>query len=63
MIALQQNVANCQNTLKGLTLRWRIFPQDVLMGQMCMTDAGTTQSPRLDRMKLARDRTILVILL
>ena len=27
MIALHQNVANCQNTLTVLTLRWRIFPQ------------------------------------
>ena len=43
MIALHQNVANCQNTLTALTQRWRIFPQDVWMGQMCMTDAGTTQ--------------------
>ena len=43
MIALHQNVANCQNTLTVLTERWRIFPQDILMGQMCMTDAGTTQ--------------------
>ena len=29
MIALHQNVANCQNTLTVLTLRWRIFPQDI----------------------------------
>ena len=29
MIALNQNVANCQNTLTVLTLRWRIFPQDI----------------------------------
>ena len=43
MIALHQNVANCQNTLTVLTQRWRIFPQDIWMGQMCMTDAGTTQ--------------------
>ena len=28
MIALHQNVANCQNTLTVLTLRWRIFPQE-----------------------------------
>ena len=41
MIALDQNVANCQNTLTVLTLRWRIF--DIWMGQMCMTDADTTQ--------------------
>ena len=43
MIALHQNVANCQNTLTVLTPRWRILVQDVWMGQMCMTDAGTTQ--------------------
>ena len=29
MVALQQNVANCQNTLTALTLGWRIFLQDV----------------------------------
>ena len=40
MIALHHNVAN---TLTVLTLRWRIFPQDVRMGQMCMSDVGTTQ--------------------
>ena len=39
MIALHQNVANCQNTLTMLTLRWRILFQDVWMGP----DAGTTQ--------------------
>ena len=43
MIALHQNVANCQNTLTELTLRWRILLQNVWMGQMCMTDVGTTQ--------------------
>ena len=43
MNALHQNVANCQSTLTVLTQRWRIFPQDIWMGQMCMTDAGTTQ--------------------
>ena len=74
MIALHQNVANCQNTLTVLTLRWMIFPQDIRMGQMCMTDAGTTQDnfilpappvgglpisqDWLDRMKLVRYRTI-----
>ena len=77
MIALHQNVANCQNTLTVLTQRWRVFPQDIWMGQMCMTDAGTTQDyfilpappvgglpisqDWLDRMKLVRDRTIPVI--
>ena len=78
MIALHQNVANCQNILTALTLRWRIFPQDVWMGQMCMTDVGTTQDnfilpappvgglptsqDRLDKMKLVYDCTIPVIL-
>ena len=73
MIALHQNVANCQNTL-----RWRIFPQDVWMGQMCMTDAGTPQDyfilpappvgglpisqDWLDRMKLVRNCSIPIIL-
>ena len=77
MIALNQNVANCQNTLTVLTLRWRIIPQDVWIGQMCMTDAGTSQDnfilpalsvgglpisqDWLDKMKLVRDRTILII--
>ena len=32
--ALHQNVSNCPNTLTVLTLRWRIFPQDIWMGQM-----------------------------
>ena len=41
--ALHQNVANCQNTLTVLTLRWRIHLQDVRIGEMCMTDASTTQ--------------------
>ena len=36
MIALHQNVANCQNTLTVLTLRRRIFLQDVWVSQMCM---------------------------
>ena len=74
MIALHQNVTNCQNTLTVLTFRWRIFPQNIRIGQICMTDAGTTQDnfillalpvgglpisqDRLDRMKLVRDRTI-----
>ena len=78
MIALHQNVPNCQNTLTVLTQRWRIFPQDIWMGQMCMTDAGTTQDnfilpappvgglpisqDWLNRMKLVRDRTIPIIL-
>ena len=78
MIALHQNVANCQNTLTALTQRWRIFPQDVWMGQTCMTDAGTTQDyfilpappvgglpisqDWLDRMKLVHDRTVPIIL-
>ena len=75
---LSWNVANCQSTLTVLTQRWRIFPQDVWMGQMCMTNAGTTQDyfilpappvgglpisqDWLDRMKLVRNCTILVIL-
>ena len=42
-LALHQNVANCQNTLTMLTLRWRILLQDVWMCQMSITDAGTTQ--------------------
>ena len=74
MIALHQNVANCQNTLTVLTLRWRIFLQGVCLGQVCMTDAGTTQTnfnlpalpvgclpisqDWLDRMKLVRNFTI-----
>ena len=78
MIALHQNVANWQNTLTALTQRWRIFPQDIWMGQMCMTDAGTTQDnfilpappvgglpisqDWLDIMKFVRDRTIPIIL-
>ena len=72
MIALHQNVANCQNKLTVLTLRWIIFPQDIWMGQMCMTNVGTTQDFILPappvgrqptpRMKLVRDRTIPVIL-
>ena len=66
MIALHQNVANCQNTLTVLTQRWRIFPQDIWMGQMCMTDTPVGGLPIsqewLDRMKLVRDRTIPVIL-
>ena len=41
--ALHQNVANCQNTLTVLTLRWGIFAQDIWIGQMWITDAGTTQ--------------------
>ena len=77
MIALHQNVANCPNTLTVLTQRWRIFPQDIWMGQMCMTDAGTTQDyfilpappvgglpvsqDRLHRMKLVCDRTTPII--
>ena len=55
-----------------------IFPQDIWMGQMCMTDAGTTQDyfilpalpvgelpisqDWLDRMKLVHDRTVPIIL-
>ena len=78
IIALHQNVANCQSTLTVLTQRWRIFPQDVWMGQMCMTDAGTTQDyfilpappvgglpisqDWLDRMKLVHDRAVPIIL-
>ena len=78
IVALHQNVPNCQNILTVLTQRWRIFPQDIWMGQMCMTDAGTTQhnfilpAPPIgglpisqdwfDRMKLVRDRTISVSL-
>ena len=77
-IALHQNVLYCQNTLTVLTLRWRIFPQDIWMGQMCMTDADTTQDnfilpappvgglpiyqDRRDRMKLVCDGTIPIIL-
>ena len=43
MIALHENVPNCQNTLTVLTQRWRIFHQYIWMDQMCMTGAGTTQ--------------------
>ena len=43
IIARHQNVTNCQNTLIMHTLRWRIFLQNVWMGQICMTDAGTIQ--------------------
>ena len=55
-----------------------IFPQNIRMGQMCMTDAGTTQDnfilpaqlvgglpvsqDPLDILKLVRDRTIPIIL-
>ena len=76
-LALHQNVANCQNTLTMLTLRWWIVPQDIWLGQMCMTDASTTQDnfilpappvgglpisqDCLDRMKLVRDRTIAIL--
>ena len=72
------SILQCILTLTVLTLRWRIFPQDIWMGQMCMTDAGTTQynvilpalpvgglpisQDWLDRMKLVRDRTIPIIL-
>ena len=78
MIALHQNVANCQNTLTVLPQRWKIFLQDIWMGQMRMTDAGTTQDnfillappvgglpisqDWLDRMKLVQDRTVPIIL-
>ena len=78
MIALHQNVVNCQNTLIVLTLRWRIFAQDVWMSLMCLTNTGTTQDyfilpappvgglpisqDRLDRMKLVHDHTIPIIL-
>ena len=77
MIALHQNVANCQNILTVLTLR-RIFLQDVWMSQMRMTNADTTQDnfilpappvgrlqisqDWLDRMKFVRERTIAIIL-
>ena len=43
MTALHQNVSNCQNTLTVLTLRWRIFLHVVMMRQMYVTEAGTTQ--------------------
>ena len=78
MITLHQNVAKCQNTLTVLTQKWMIFLQDIWMGQMRMTDAGTTQDnfilpappvgrlpisqDWLDRMKLTRNRTISIIL-
>ena len=78
MTALHQNLANCQNTLTMLTLSCRNPLQDIWMGQMCMTDAGTTQDnfilpappvgglpisqDRLYRMKLVRDSTIPIIL-
>ena len=78
MIALHQNVANCQNTLTVLTQRWRIFPQDIWMGQLCMTDASTTQDnfifpappvgglpifqDQLNITKLVRNHTIPIIL-
>ena len=29
ILALHQNVSHCQNTQTVLTLRWRIFAQDV----------------------------------
>ena len=73
-----QNVANCQNTLTVVAVRWRILLQDVRMRQMMMTDAGTTQDnvilpappvgglpishDWLDRMKLVRNRIILFTL-
>ena len=78
MIALHQNMSHRQNTLTVLTLRWRIFARDMWRGQMCMTDAGTTQDyfilpalpvgglpisqDMLDRMKRASERTIPIIL-
>ena len=34
IITLHQYVANCQNTLTVLTLRWRVFLQDVTMSQI-----------------------------
>ena len=43
MIALHQTVANCQNTLTVLTLRWRVFLWYVWMDQTYVTDVGTTQ--------------------
>ena len=36
LIALHQNVANRQNTLTMLTLRWRIFPQDIYEWVKCV---------------------------
>ena len=64
--------------LAVLTLRWVIFLQYIWMGQMCMTDAGTTQDnfilpepcvgglpifqDRLDRKRRVGDRTIPIIL-
>ena len=77
MIALHQNVSHRRNTLIMLTWRWRIFAQDIWMGQMRMTDASTTQNfillappvgglpisqDWLDRMKLVCDHTIPIIL-
>ena len=73
-----QNMTKCQNTLTVLTLRWKIFLQDVRVGQMYMTDVGTTQDnfilPAhpvvglpisqnwLDRMKRIHDHIIPIIL-
>ena len=78
MIALRQNVVNCQNTLTVLTLRWRILLSRCRNVSSSMTDAGTTQDnfipsappvaglpisqDKLDKMKLVRDRTIPIIL-
>ena len=78
MIALNQNVANCLNTLTALTLKCMLLLQDVWMRQMCMTDAGTTQDnfilpappvgelpisqDWLDRTKLGLNRSIPITL-
>ena len=43
MIALHQNISNCQNTLTVLTQWGEGSLQDVWVGQTCATDAGTTQ--------------------
>ena len=43
MTALHQNMANCQNTLTVLTLRWAVSLRDISVDRMCMTNSSTIQ--------------------
>ena len=54
IIALHQNVVNCQHTLTVLTLRWRILPQDV----SAMNDADDPMSLLTSILKDISEETI-----
>ena len=56
IIALHQNVANCQNTLTVFTISWGICRHDGCMGKMYVTNADIIPAPSVRGLPISHDQ-------